>query len=141
VKALRKLRRRVADVVSGALARVLAWWVLGPFVVAALAGCTALASLLGPAAVPVATAAGAGLGAYEAQVAAAASARGLPTSDPRVLDAIAEARKLAEKRAAEDKARDEREARDVAALRAMLDASARACVPAPLVDAGAEGGR
>lgn len=102
----------------------------------AVAGCAALQSLLGPAV----TAAGAGLGAYEAQIAAAASAKGIPSGDPRVLAAVADAKRLAEKRAAEDKARDAAEARDLAAIRARLDATARPCVPVAPVDAGAEGG-
>jgi hypothetical protein len=94
----------------------------------ALSGCAALSSALGLAGPAV----GAGLGAYEAEVQRAAAAKGIPSSDPRVLAAVADARKLAEKRAAEDKARDEAEARAVAEIKARLDA--RPCLA---VDAGA----
>lgn len=87
------------------------------------AGCAALAELIGPAA----TVAGSALSAYERTIVEAGKAQGLSPSDPKVLAAIAQARAIAEKRAAEDKARDaaaqaEAKARDVAA---RADAKAR----------------
>jgi hypothetical protein len=129
-----------------------------PFAVAlaalSLAGCEALAPFLAPAASAVAS----GVGAYEAQVRAAASAQGLPASDPKVLAAIAEAKKAdaaaavaAEKRdralaaaVASARAEERQHAAEVAAALAKLGACpvVPAPVPAPVVDAGAaEGGR
>lgn len=89
-------------------------------------GCAALQSLLGPAV----AAAGAGLGAYEAELSAAAKAKGIPSGDPAVLQAIADAKRLAEKRAAEDRARDEAERAQLEAIKAKLGARP-ACTPAP----------
>ena len=119
----------------------------------ALPACELLGALAGPAA----TAAGAGLGAYEAQVRAQASAAGVPSSDPAVLRAIESAREADAKAASESKARDEAEARRTARIASELAALRRPCPacsrcpealpPAPVVaadagavDAAADGG-
>lgn len=106
-------------------------------------GCSALSSLLGAAA-PA---------AYEAAVAAESRRLGLPQDDPAVLAAVRKAQALAEKRAAEDKARDAAAKADLDALLVELRSrptcpSCPACpslpmAPAvlPVVDAGADGGR
>jgi hypothetical protein len=114
-----RVRRGLAGVRHLAPAMLLALAVL------ALPGCEALAPFLAPAA----AAAGAGLGAYESQITAAASAKGIPSSDPRVLSAIANARQLAEQRAREDLARDQAARVQLEALKASLDARP-ACPPA-----------
>lgn len=101
-----------------------------------VAGCEALAPILGPAV----TAAGAGIGAYEAQVRGEAAARGVATSDPRVLAAIDQARRADAKAAAESRRRDEEEARRIAEIGAALaELRARPVCP-PVADAGAGDG-
>ena len=104
-----------------------------------LAGCSALSSLFGAAA-PA---------AYEAAVAAESKRLGLPQDDPKVLAAVAKAQALAERRAAEEAARDKAEKADLEAVLAELRArptcpSCPACpslptAPAllPVVDGGA----
>jgi len=132
-----------------------------------LVGCLLLTlpacELLGALAGPAATAAGAGLGAYEAQVRAQASAAGAHASDPAVLAAIEVAREEDARAARESKARDEAaaaeskaraaaEAKRAARIAAELAALRRPCPacprcpealpPAPVVlpvaDAGAD---
>lgn len=63
----------------------------------------------------------------------AAKAKGIPTSDPRVLKAIDDARKLAEKRAAEDKARDELEKAQLKTIAEAITAKP-VCPPVPKPD-------
>ncbi len=95
--------------------------------VVALSGCAELASLIGPAA----TAAGAGVGAYEKALQDAQAAKATSKDKAEVIAAIERARAEAAKRAAEDKARDEQARAKLEALAAELAADAHPCPVCP----------